>query len=410
MELEPGTKVKHKIFGEGSFVAYKNDNLIIEFDTAGKKVLSPTTFNTGILRLLNQNDCITIEKGTDMGEYIQFDTSRTIIERSNVAAVVSTDKKLIFNESYVLIGECLKCGDIYASYDLTIVGNLNADRVEIKGQLTVLGDIKVKEISCSKELICDGDIDADEIIAGMDVLADNIQCNELRCSGKVMVKNTIDVSKKLEVEKTAFTGEGIVGGGIFESKHTVVAEYFDFEGEVKGNVVELETNQLYGDSERTYSIEEIQALFDKIIKEKIDEAGRINEDNLLDCLHNLSGIDQYRLCDWEILTKKIVDISYSNSISNYRDMLYIIAAKNILPKEILNYETVIHVFSDVYPSNVGKIDTMEYKAMNVQELVDSLWIVENFPDELIIPKEEALEMIFQSIGIRYRTVKQFMEK
>ena len=51
-------------------------------------------------------------------------------------------RNVFFNESYTIVGDCLSVFDLYASYDLTIIGDLNASKIEIRKKLIVIGDIK----------------------------------------------------------------------------------------------------------------------------------------------------------------------------------------------------------------------------------------------------------------------------
>ena len=53
-----------------------------------------------------------------MSEFIQFDTASAKVGGENVLQAMQSDKKLIFNESYTVMGGTLKAPSIYTCYDL----------------------------------------------------------------------------------------------------------------------------------------------------------------------------------------------------------------------------------------------------------------------------------------------------
>ena len=82
---------------------------------------------------------------------IQFDSTLLQAGNTNVAEAVETDDDLYFNETYVVIGARLSGNMIHATYDLTVIGDVEADTIEINGELTVNGNIKAdKEKSTEK--------------------------------------------------------------------------------------------------------------------------------------------------------------------------------------------------------------------------------------------------------------------
>ena len=137
-----------------------------------------------------------------MSENIQFDTASTRIGGENITEAIQCDKQLVFNESYTVVGSKLKALSIYASYDLTVIGDVEADNIEVRGNLLVTGNIKAGTVSCLKSITCSGDIDAEKI-SGDEIVADNINCHSLSCSGNVIVRSVIDVREFIKVDKSS---------------------------------------------------------------------------------------------------------------------------------------------------------------------------------------------------------------
>lgn len=347
-----------------------------------------------------------------MRDYAQFDTSETVVGGVNVAEAVSSDKKLVFNESYTVAGKKLTAPSVYACYDLTVIGDMEVEEIEVKGNLYVMGDIKAKQLSCLKAIICSGDIDS-ATISGTEIVANNIVCNSITCPGNIVVRTTIDISESLKTEEAVMAGEGILGSGQFLAKNTVAAEYFEFHGDIQSKVLELETNATFGKSHTTSPEEEtLEALSAKLkekIADKLKKAGEVNEDQLVKLVDQLSTIDKDMLVDWKRLTENLIELSYLDKVTNLRDYLIIIMATKLLPKEIIGYETIEHVFGELLPEVEKELDTLPFHAKNIEDLAYALKIVTLCETELRIDKNEVLDRIFQSIGIKYKTVSSFLE-
>ena len=347
-----------------------------------------------------------------MSDFVQFDTAEIVVGGTNIIEAIQIDKKIVFNESYTVTGGRLAAPSVYACYDLTVIGNMDVEEITIMGNLYVIGNIKTKTLSCHKTIICSGDIDA-EMIVGSEIVANDISCHTISCSGNIVSRTTIDISKTLKTEKNVLTGEGILGSGLFSAKNAVAAEYFVFDGEIMGNVLELETGTSFGEFHSLPPEEETFEIFSGKLKERIAEelkkAGEVDENQLVKLVSQLSGIDEAMLSDWEKLTEALIELSYIDKITNLRDYLITIMGTKLLPKEIISYETIEHVFGTLLIEAEEDIDTLPFHAKNVEDFAYALKIVTLCEKELGIEKDEALDRIFQSIGIKYKTVKMFLE-
>lgn len=347
-----------------------------------------------------------------MSDLIQYDTSTNVVGGMNIAEAIQENKRLVFNESYTVAGPVLSAPSVYACYDLTVLGDLQVDDIEVRGSLVVLGNIKTKRLSCLKTITCGGNIEA-EVVFGNEIIAKDIFCKSVSCTGSIIARATLDIGDSLEAEKAVITGEGILGTGHFSAKYAATAEYFDFQGEVLGKVIELETDATFGTSNKnalpeSMSFDEINAILKEKIALELVKAGEVDEDKLLDFIKQISAVDNDMLCDWRELTEKLVELSYQDKISNLRDYLYVIMAKKLLPEEIVAYETLEHVFGKMLTDAETHLEELSYSANNVMELSYSLKIVDLCQNQIRIEQDDIIDKIFQSIGIKYKTVKTFL--
>lgn len=345
-----------------------------------------------------------------MNEYIQFDTSDNVVGGINIAEAIQSDGKIVFNESYTVVGTKLTASSIYACYDLNVVGDLDVDEIEIRGNLCVVGNIKAKRIICSNSIHCTGNIDADNISSG-EIICNDITCTNINSAGNIIARTSIDISESLQSEKSVLTGEGIIGNGSFSALNAVAPEYFDFSGDIKGKIVEVSSGATFGKAEESVtedSLDEWNKKTRKKIVNELKEAGNVDEDHLLEIVERISNTDEDLLSDWKMLTESLVRLSYVDKITNLRDYLLIIMSTKLLPEEIVGYETLEHVFDQLLVEAEKEIDTLEFHADTLDEFFYSLKIVSFCPDELRIDQEDAFDRIFQSVGIKYKTVKAFL--
>lgn len=349
-----------------------------------------------------------------MSKLVQYDSSPQKIGGLNITESVQGMDKLVFNESYTVIGNELQASSIYASYDLTIIGDVEANEIEVGGLLNVTGNIKATKISCNKSIFCNGNIEA-EVITGAEIVANNITCKKITSTANIVVRMTVDAKELIEAEKAVISGEGIVGDGAFSAQNAIAIDFFEFDGEVKGKVMEMATDEVFGEPRTDSTISTEGATFDeafdimvKKISDGLKEAGNIDEDELLAFIKKVSDGDSVRYHDWETIMNRLVELSYADSITNLADYLNVVFAERVFPKEITEYETIEHVFNKMLPEAEKNLESMDYRAKSVEELAYSLIINELCQNEIKLERDEVIDRIFQSIGIKYKTVMNYI--
>ena len=351
-------------------------------------------------------------RGKDMGNFIQFDNSKTIVGDVNIAEAKKYSKKLVFNETYTITGNKIIAPSVYASYDLTVVGDMEVKDIEVKGNLYVMGNIKAKNLSCAKVVICSGTIHAETILAN-EIVANEITCDCIECPGNVVARTTIDINESLKSNSSVMTGEGIVGSGHFEAKNAVTAEYFNFDGTVLGRVMELETETEFGKPIpvpiiENENVEELSSKLKTEIIKEMKRAGDIDNEHLLEAVKHFANVSEICLSDWKVLMENLIELSYTKEIINLRDYLIVIMAAKYLPVEILRNDSIKHVFDKLLVDTLGKLETLSFRAKNVADFAYAVKIVMLCNDVLMLEEDKALNRIFESIGIKYNTVKKYL--
>ncbi len=339
---------------------------------------------------------------------IQYETSDILVGDTNITEAVETSDDLFFSETYVVTGSKLCAGKIYANYDLIIIGDLEAEAVEVNGELVVNGNLKAEKVRCHK-LVCTGRTWVGDMQCDEDVLTKFLTGNTVQVQGSVMVEDALVVADECFVDGNIMAGEGISGSGSLHADGVVVGDYFDLDGNVEANVYEIATMFEAVSSNIIDSDNMNGRNFDKLLKKLLDDFWitviQKDEDTIIEELSKCAKNQRVSFEELCYLFGEISRISYMDDIANLRDYILVKYAESTFPESLLTYETIEHVFTDM----LREVDftELDYSAENLLQFTFSLKIVTTiFRDEL----EEFADKIFSSIGLRYSFVQKLFER
>lgn len=344
----------------------------------------------------------------------QFNSSECVFGNKNVLESFESKDDIVFNESYIVIGSTLEGESIHATYDLTVLGDVIAQKLTVNGSLFVQGDIKVNELFCQGSFICTGDIKAKDLSLGPYSVVGSIKGESLHSSGDLYLKTTVDTDKELKVNGFVVAGEGILGAGTFNAKAAVANEYFEFYGKHKSKVFEISGMKFTEGSPET-SVEIIgrcdaqdvniaTECFNKSFNEHLISWGKLEEDDFIRKIREISAkIDDLHMVDR--IVDRVIALSYEREIDNFCDFLYLLCARNVFPKGLYEYETIEPVLRTMYEEARVKVASMDYRANKIEEFVVSLYALHKYHKQLPIGINEGADKVFSSIGIRYSTVE-----
>lgn len=348
-------------------------------------------------------------------ELIQFNSGDHVLGNKNVAEAVIIDGDIVFNESYVVVGESLEARSIHATYDLDVLTSIVAETVSVNGNLFVKGNIEADEIICRGSFYCTGEIRVNKCNFGDYSMIGSVIGKDVYAEGDLFIKTTIDTDSSLKVDGLVFAGEGIMGDGSFRAKVAIANEYFEFSGNSKSKVLEIsemkfkdasvlnDENEPKADLE-AMNIEGVIDVFNKGFDKSIDEWSRLEEEEFISEIRKVAK----SMCDLQMIdmvVDTVIALSYERKIENFKDYLFVLCARNTFPEGMVKYETLQPVIEDMLNEATYQIDKMDYKAGNILDLAISILILNKYFEQIPISKEEAADKIFSSIGIRYSTVE-----
>lgn len=336
----------------------------------------------------------------------------------NITRAIDTDNDVVFNETYIVIGSRMRAGKIYATYDLTVHGDLFAKEILVNGSLLVTGNIEADKINCRGELICTGDIRTKEISIDGFTYANSATGDTAVFGNDLFIHTTVDTNKSLCVSGLVVASEGIMGAGELDAHAAIANEYFEFSGEHKGDVFEIarmdfsrgldSTCTDIADQSTIHDLSDAIDIYSTLFNENIKEWYDLDEDDFINQFFKIEHATP-KLQTITRLIDRIVEISYTNRITNLRDYLFAVWAQEEFPDGILSYYTIQGVFDDLLKKARAQVRSLEFHPDSIRDIADSLYVISKYSDELDMPFEEFADRIFSSIGLRYTTVKHILE-
>lgn len=365
--IENVTQFTHKSmpsWGVGTFRKSEGEYIIVDFENVGIKKFGNNSINTTLMILgetenepissLKQNHQTTFDPvNMQTGTLIQFDGETESIAGKNVIEAFKGNGSVIFNETYTIIGEHTEALKIHAMYDLTIMGDITVQECVVNGSLTIIGNARITNLTCCNEFICKGDLYSETIYVGGDLIVDSIVCDDLICDGNATIQTTVNINYVAQIAKTIVACEGIMGAGKFTAQNAIANEYFEFEGEYEGKILELETDTTISDTipQKVIpceTIEEILGLANQKLTEEYGKCPSLDEEQLTEHLRSLGAIENKELKALPIiepLFSKLTKLTYQDRIETIEDYLTVLVAKEILPDEVFTYESIDHITS-----------------------------------------------------------------
>ena len=433
--IENKTKFAHinmPSWGVGVYRKSDGDYITVEFENAGIKKLSKATINSMLMPVGGTIETTptpapkkqSATKNTyapvndHNGSLIQYDGEASCIAGKNVIEAFEGNDSIIFNETYMIVGEHTKALKIHAMYDLTIIGDVTAQECVVNGSLTIIGDAHIANLTCYNTFICKGNLHADKIYVGRNIIVGSIDCDDIICDGNVVLQTTANINQNAKIGKTMVACEGIMGAGTFSAINAIANEYFEFDGEYEGKILELETDATISNTVPVKAapcetIEDIINLANKKLEEEYDKCPDLDEEEIIKYLKKLGAIQSRELKFLPIvepLFTKLTEISYQDRIETIDEYLTVLMAQKLLPTEVYKYESVDHVGKLFLPKAQSEIDELGFEPCTIEQFSRVLSMAVKFEEVLSADWEILMDKVFESIGLKYSTVSSMINR
>lgn len=433
--IENKTKFTHinmPSWGVGVYRKSDGDYITVEFENAGIKKLSKATINSMLMPVggtiettptpAPKKQSATKNTYAPVNDHnvslIQYDGEASGIAGKNVIEAFEGNDSIIFNETYMIVGEHTKALKIHAMYDLTIIGDVTAQECVVNGSLTIIGDAHITNMTCYNTFICKGNLHADKIYVGRNIIVGSIDCDDIICDGNVVLQTTANINQNAKIGKTMVACEGIMGAGTFSAINAIANEYFEFDGEYEGKILELETDATISNTVPVKAapcetIEDIINLANKKLEEEYDKCPDLDEEEIIKHLKKLGAIQGRELKVLPIvepLFTKLTEISYQDRIETIDEYLVVLMAQKMLPTEVYKYESVDHIGKLFLPKAQSEIDELGFEPCTIEQFSRVLSMAVKFEEVLSADWEILMDKVFESIGLKYSTVSSMINR
>ena len=433
--IENKTKFAHinmPSWGVGVYRKSDGDYITVEFENAGIKKLSKATINSMLMPVGGTIETTptpapkkqSATKNTyapvndHNGSLIQYDGEASCIAGKNVIEAFEGNDSIIFNETYMIVGDHTNALKIHAMYDLTIIGDVTAQECVVNGSLTIIGDAHIANLTCYNTFICKGNLHADKIYVGRNIIVGSIDCDDIICDGNVVLQTTANINQNAKIGKTMVACEGIMGAGTFSAINAIANEYFEFDGEYEGKILELETDATISNTVPVKAapcetIEDIINLANKKLEEEYDKCPDLDEEEIIKHLKKLGAIQSRELKFLPIvepLFTKLTEIPYQDRIETIDEYLTVLMAQKLLPTEVYKYESVDHVGKLFLPKAQSEIDELGFEPCTIEQFSRVLSMAVKFEEVLSADWEILMDKVFESIGLKYSTVSSMINR
>lgn len=433
--IENKTKFTHismSSWGVGVYRKSDGDYITVEFENAGIKKFSKATINSMLIPVGGTIETTpapapkkqTTTKSTyapvndHNGSLVQYDGEASGIAGKNVIEAFEGDDSIIFNETYMIVGEHTKALKIHAMYDLTIMGDVTVQECVVNGSLTIIGDAHIANLTCYNTFICKGNLHADKIYVGRNIIVGSIDCDDIICDGNVVLQTTANINQNAKIGKTMVACEGIMGAGTFSAINAIANEYFEFDGEYEGKILELETDATISDTVPVKAapcetVEDIIELANQKLAEEYAKCPDLDEEEIIEHLKKLGAIQSQGLKVLPIvepLFTKLTEISYQDRIETIDEYLMVLMAQKMLPTEVYNYESVDHIGKLFLPKAQSEIDELGFEPCTIEQFSRVLSMAVKFEEALSTDWELLMDKVFESVGLKYSTVSSMISR
>ncbi len=430
--IENETKFTHKSmssWGVGIYRESDGNYITIDFENVGTKKFGMNSIGTTLVVMDGKTEMPKIASepvsqttyvpvNAQNGTLVQYDGESGSIAGKNTIEAFEGNDSVIFNETYIIIGEHTEALKIHAMYDLTIMGDVTAKECVVNGSLTVLGNARITNLTCQNCFICKGDLYSEKVYVGGDMIVDSIICDEMICDGNAAIQTTANINQAAQIAKTIVACEGIMGAGKFIAQNAIANEYFEFDGDYEGKILELETDSTISDtvphnSVSYESIEDVIALTNQKLTEEYSKCTSLDEEQLIVHLRSLSSIENKELKSLPViepLFSKLTDLSYKNRIETIEEYLTVLVAKKLLPDAVFSYESIDHIGKLYLPKAQGEIIDLVFEPTTVEQFARVLSMAVKFEEELSDEWEAIMDRIFESVGLKFATVSSMIRR
>lgn len=146
-----------------------------------------------------------------------------------VIPFVDTDEDITFKASYVVASNLRSSGKISALFDLVVLGNVDAEEIDIKGRFICLGNCNVSGTIVVQNDMWGEDVQAKSITCHDRIVAQSIDAGIVIADGNIIIGKTLAIERNAQTNQKIVCGETAYGAGKIMASSILTAEPLDLD-------------------------------------------------------------------------------------------------------------------------------------------------------------------------------------
>lgn len=142
---------------------------------------------------------------------------------------VKSRTEAIFKASYIVASSMRVSGKITALFDLIVLGDVEADDIEVKGKFICMGDCTVQNSIIVQDKMFVKQVKAKNIEVHDQITAQEIDVDVIKADGNIIVGQTLATEELAFSEQNILCGETAYGAGQISANSIITVEELDMD-------------------------------------------------------------------------------------------------------------------------------------------------------------------------------------
>ena len=142
---------------------------------------------------------------------------------------VKSRTEAVFKASYIVASSMRISGKITALFDLIVLGDVEADDIEVKGKFICMGDCTVENSIIVQDKMFAKQVKAKNIEVHDQITAQEIDVDVIKADGNIIVGQTLATEELAFSEQNVLCGETAYGAGKISANSIITVEELDMD-------------------------------------------------------------------------------------------------------------------------------------------------------------------------------------
>ena len=142
---------------------------------------------------------------------------------------VQADEDVTFKASFVVTGDLSCDGKVTGLFDLIVLGNVNAQEIDVKGRFVCLGECEIEDSVVVQSDIYANTMKAESVVGREQIVVGSMDVGTVSSEGNIIVSKVLSVNDRAETQQNIICGETAYGSGSIAAVCVLTSEPLDMD-------------------------------------------------------------------------------------------------------------------------------------------------------------------------------------